>query len=255
MPIILMQPACHFITECSTTSTHSDGGSATVPHLNTDCCRLKPLEDSRIAIVERASSIWVPHNNASDPILGVWDKHAISNGSTIQNQQYIDRLRPITKIQGMKNGVDILLNLQEELPSKAIPKRRDSPDVKLGLSGRFKKSTTSSRLLKKGGQAQKDDLDFNLWPLFFHCIMEVTIPNQFKISHIESYDDSTDLLDHLESYKFLIMLQKVFDVLLCIVFSTTLQKIALVGYFRLQSSSIHSFEQLRMMFIIHFDTL
>ena len=46
------------------------------------------------------------------------------------------------------------------------------------------------------------------------------------MSQIEPYDGFTNPLDHLESYKALMLLQGASDALLCIAFSITLRKTA-----------------------------
>ncbi|XP_073099125.1 uncharacterized protein [Elaeis guineensis] len=71
---------------------------------------------------------------------------------------------------------------------------------------------------------------------------------------VEAYDSSIDPIDHLESYKALMMIQEATDALLCIGFSTILQKAARAWYFELQSGSIDSFEQLKHSFVAHFST-
>lgn len=56
--------------------------------------------------------------------------------------------------------------------------------------------------------------------------MEELIPSWFKIPQIDSYDGKTDPLDHLESYKSLLMIQDTFDALLCIALLAILRKVA-----------------------------
>lgn len=63
--------------------------------------------------------------------------------------------------------------------------------------------------------------------------MEQPIPGQFKISLLDPYDSTTDPLDHLESYKILMMIQDIIDALLYLAFLATLQKAAEAWYFRL----------------------
>ena len=72
------------------------------------------------------------------------------------------------------------------------------------------------------------------------------------MSVVESYDSSTNLLDHLEGYKALMMLQGAMGALLYLAFSTILKKTVWAWYFRLLSESISSFEQLERQFIAHF---
>ena len=69
---------------------------------------------------------------------------------------------------------------------------------------------------------------------------------------MESYNGSTDPIDHLESYKALMMIQGPTDALLCIGFPTTLRKATRAWYSGLQSESINSFEQFEHSFVAHF---
>ena len=71
---------------------------------------------------------------------------------------------------------------------------------------------------------------------------------------IEPYDGSTDPIDHLESYKAVMMIQETTDTLLCIDFLTIIRKATRAWYFGLQSGSINSFEQLEHSFVAHFST-
>ena len=71
---------------------------------------------------------------------------------------------------------------------------------------------------------------------------------------MEQYDGSTDPIDHLESYKALMIIQGVTDALLCIGFPITLRKAARAWYSEFQSKSIYSFGQLEHSFVAHFNT-
>lgn len=56
--------------------------------------------------------------------------------------------------------------------------------------------------------------------------MEELILSRFKMPQVNLYDGTLDLLDHLESYKSLMMIQGISNALLCIAFSATLCKVA-----------------------------
>lgn len=62
-------------------------------------------------------------------------------------------------------------------------------------------------------------------PLSCH-IMEEPIPSWFKMPRLKPYDSTTDLLDHLESYKTFMRIQGTSNALLCMAFSATLWKVA-----------------------------
>lgn len=48
-------------------------------------------------------------------------------------------------------------------------------------------------------------MEFNTHPPLSQGILEEPIPTQFKISQLEPYDSTSDLLDHLERYKDLML--------------------------------------------------
>ena len=51
---------------------------------------------------------------------------------------------------------------------------------------------------------------------------------KFRLPQLESYDSSKDLLDHIESFKTLMLLQMTLDEVMCRVFLTTLKGAARV---------------------------
>ena len=71
---------------------------------------------------------------------------------------------------------------------------------------------------------------------------------------MEPYDSSTNPLDHLESYKALMLLQGASNAFLCIVFLIILKKIAQTWYSDLQLESIPSFDQPEQLFLTYFST-
>ena len=91
------------------------------------------------------------------------------------------------------------------------------------------------------GQKSSNDIDFQTAQPLSRLILDESISSRFKMPHVEPYDGSTDLVDHLESYKALMTIQEVTDALFCIDFPTTLRKVARVWYSDLRSKSIHSF--------------
>lgn len=55
--------------------------------------------------------------------------------------------------------------------------------------------------------------------------MEEPIPTRFKMPQLESYGGTIDPMDHLESYKALLMIQDIMNALLCLAFLATLWKV------------------------------
>lgn len=76
----------------------------------------------------------------------------------------------------------------------------------------------------------------------------------FKISQLDPYDSTIDLLDHLESYKIFMMIQGTVNALLYLAFLATLWKATRVWYSELEPKSIHSFGQLEKLLMAYFNT-
>ncbi|XP_073103482.1 uncharacterized protein [Elaeis guineensis] len=108
--------------------------------------------------------------------------------------------------------------------------------------------------LQVDGQKSSNDVDFQTAQLLSRLILDEPIPNRFKVPHVKPYDGSTDPVDHLESYKALMTIQRATDAHLCIGFPATLRKAARAWYSGLRSGSFHSFGQLEHSFVIHFST-
>ena len=75
---------------------------------------------------------------------------------------------------------------------------------------------------------------------------------KFCLPQLESFDGSRDPLDHIESFKTLILLQMTPDEVLCRAFPTTLKGAAKVWFSKLPSGTIANFEQLSKGFVCHF---
>ena len=69
---------------------------------------------------------------------------------------------------------------------------------------------------------------------------------------IESYDGVKDLLDHLETFKTLMHLQRVPDEIMCRAFPTMLKGVARIWFSRLTPNSINTFKKLNAQFTSHF---
>lgn len=70
---------------------------------------------------------------------------------------------------------------------------------------------------------------------------------------MESYDSTSNLLDHMESYKALLIIQGANDALFYLVFPATLCKAAQAWYYGLKPRSIYSFKQLERQFMTYFN--
>lgn len=115
-------------------------------------------------------------------------------------------------------------------------------------------------LVRDKAQARFNNYALRGEPLFTTCppfswwIMKELIPCRFKASLVETYDNTTNPYDHLERYKALMILQWILDALICKSFPSTLQDNAQAWYTRLQSDSIHSFEEFGHFFATQFQS-
>ena len=94
--------------------------------------------------------------------------------------------------------------------------------------------------------------DFTIDPPFSAKIMMEPVLGRFKMPQTELYDGKTDPLDHLQSFKALILLHRANDDVMCRAFPATLRKVARLWFSGLHTGSIHSFEQLSRLFMAHF---
>ena len=77
-------------------------------------------------------------------------------------------------------------------------------------------------------------------------------PPKFCLPQLELYDDSKDPLDHIESFKMLMLLQMTPDEVMCKAFLITLKGAARVWFSKIPLGTIADFEQLSKGFVCHF---
>ncbi|GKV33979.1 hypothetical protein SLEP1_g42410 [Rubroshorea leprosula] len=75
-----------------------------------------------------------------------------------------------------------------------------------------------------------------------------TYQEGFKISHLETYDSSSDPNEHLHTYQAIMKIQNATDAMMCKVFPVTLKSTAKRWYHKLPRHSINSFSQLATLF-------
>ena len=75
---------------------------------------------------------------------------------------------------------------------------------------------------------------------------------KFRLPQLESFDGLRDPLDHIESFKTLMLLQMTLDEVMCKAFLTTLKGAARVWFGKLPSGIIANFDQLSKGFVRHF---
>ncbi|XP_065622347.1 uncharacterized protein LOC136064490 [Quercus suber] len=123
----------------------------------------------------------------------------------------------VAKMQAMKEQMEVMMNaLKGQVPSDLddLVNRTDSP--------------------------------------FTAAVNSFPLPHKFRIPHIDSYDGVKDPVDHLETFKTLMHLQKVADEIMCRAFPITLKGPARVWFSRLTPNSISTFKELSAQFTTHF---
>ena len=90
-----------------------------------------------------------------------------------------------------------------------------------------------------------ENLDRMIWRTglpFTTEVLNYPLPLKFCLPLQESVDDLKDPLDHIESFKTLILLQMTLDEVMCRAFPTTLKGVARVWFSKLPSGTIANFE-------------
>ena len=75
---------------------------------------------------------------------------------------------------------------------------------------------------------------------------------KFRLPQLESYEDSKDPLDHIESFKMLMLLQMIPNEVMCRAFPTMLKGVARVRFNKIPLRTIANFKQLGKGFVCHF---
>ena len=83
-------------------------------------------------------------------------------------------------------------------------------------------------------------------------VLNCPLPPKFRLPQLESYDGSKDPLDHIESFKTLILLQMTPDEVMCKAFPTTLKGAARIWFSKIPLGTIANFEILSKGFVHHF---
>ncbi|KAH7844952.1 hypothetical protein Vadar_033624 [Vaccinium darrowii] len=83
-------------------------------------------------------------------------------------------------------------------------------------------------------------------------VMREPLPQKFKMPHLDTFGGTTDPLDHLETYKNLMMLQAVPDEIMWGAFPVTLKGTSWMWFNKLKPQSISNFKQLSKSFVSYF---
>ena len=106
--------------------------------------------------------------------------------------------------------------------------------------------------LKGRVSSDLDDLVNIIDSPFTFSVNSFPLPQKFRMPQIESYDRVNDPLNHLETFKTLMHLQRVPDEIMCRAFLTTLKGLARIWFSRLMPNSINTFKELSAQFTSHF---
>ena len=96
------------------------------------------------------------------------------------------------------------------------------------------------------GMIQRTDSPFTIE------VLNRPLPPKFRLLQLESYDYSKDPLDHIESFRTLILLQMTPDEVMCKAFLTTLKGAARVWFSKIPSRTNADVEKLNKGFVRHF---
>ena len=108
-----------------------------------------------------------------------------------------------------------------------------------------------SAMKDKGGE-NLDGMIRRIDSPFTTEVLNHPLPPKFCLPQLESYDGSKDPLDHIESFKTLMLLQMTTDEVMCRAFLMTLKGAARVWFSKIPPGAIANFEQLSKGFVCHF---
>ena len=105
---------------------------------------------------------------------------------------------------------------------------------------------------KDKGEENLDGIIRRMNSPFTNEVLNHPLPPKFCFPQLESYDGSKDPLDHIESFKTLMLLHMTPDKVICRAFLTTLKGAARVWFSKIPLGTIADFEQLSKGFVRHF---
>ena len=115
------------------------------------------------------------------------------------------------------------------------------------------------REMDKLNHAMKDkameNLDGMIWRIdspFTTEVLNHPLPPKFHLPQLESFDGSRDPLDHIETFKTLMLLQMTPNEVMCRAFQTMLKGATKVWFGKITPSNIANFEQFSKAFVHHF---
>ena len=95
--------------------------------------------------------------------------------------------------------------------------------------------------VKGKGQRNLDRMVKQTESPFIAAVLDLPLPQKFRLPQLYSFDSLKDLLENIESFKSLMNLQKTPDKIMCRAFLTTLKGPARVWFSKIPPSTIGSF--------------
>ena len=129
--------------------------------------------------------------------------------------------------------------------------REDSSRMENELRNMRKEMNELRSVLKDKGRKNLDGMIRRTDSPFTTEVLNHPLPPKFCLPQLESYDGSKDPLDHIESFKTLMLLQMTLDEVMCKAFPTTLKGAARVWFSKIHLGTIVNFEQLSKGFVHH----
>jgi len=106
--------------------------------------------------------------------------------------------------------------------------------------------------MKDKGEENLDGMIRRIDSPFTTEVLNRPLPPKFRLPQLESYNGFRDPLDHIESFKTLMLLQMTPDEVMCKAFPTTLKGVTRVWFSKIPTRTILDFEQLSKDFVQHF---
>ena len=128
----------------------------------------------------------------------------------------------------------------------------DSSRVENELRNMRKEVDELKSAMKDKGEENLDGMIWRIDSPFTNEVLNHPLRPKFRLPQLESYDGSKDPLDHIESFKTLMLLHMTPDEVTCRTFPTTMKGVARVWFSKIPLGTIADFEQLNKGFVRHF---
>ena len=147
-------------------------------------------------------------------------------------------------------------NNEEESTSQAnrrdMTSGEDSSRMENELCNMRKEMDKLRSAMKDKGEENLDGMIQRTDSPFTTEVLNRPFPPKFRLPQLESYDSSKDPLDHIKSFKTLMLLQMTPDEVMCRAFLMTLERVVRVWFSKIPPGTIANFEQVSKSFFRHF---